>query len=395
MSVAQRFVSSIRPGLRLWLGLSALAVAFVVVGAAQAISASSWKIEPTPNPTDPSAQNLHTLDGVSCTSAAACWAVGHTGFIRNLETTIVESWNGSSWNVQPVPTPSGATGRYAKSVLNGISCTSATSCMAVGYQGSGNSQSLLAESWNGVNWTVKPMAYPGGRYSFLSGVSCASANACAAVGVTFSSPFSLSKALVEFWNGRTWRVTRVPQPGSDSDLQQVSCTSAQMCVAVGSWHSSNGSSGAPLAELWNGHRWTATSLPKPRGAKFFPDLQGVSCTSAKACVAVGYGPTAEFWNGRKWSAQQLPKPSGVNNANLGGVSCTSAKACVAVGGGPTAEFWNGRKWSAQQLPKPSGVKSADLADVSCTSAKGCVAVGGSGGSPTSFDSATLAEHYLG
>jgi hypothetical protein len=36
--------------------------------------------------------------------------------------------------------------------------------MAVGYQGSGNSQSLLAESWNGgVNWTVQPMAYPGRR----------------------------------------------------------------------------------------------------------------------------------------------------------------------------------------------------------------------------------------
>ncbi len=60
-----------------------------------------------------------------------------------------ESWNGSKWSVVATPalTNSGAS-------LNGVSCTGASSCMAVGdFTGTGN-EMTLAEAWNGTAWSV-------------------------------------------------------------------------------------------------------------------------------------------------------------------------------------------------------------------------------------------------
>jgi hypothetical protein len=65
---------------------------------------------------------------VACTSANACTAVGAYNTSTNVPLPLAERWNGSSWTVQPTPTPPNATA----SVLQAVSCTSATACTAVG-----------------------------------------------------------------------------------------------------------------------------------------------------------------------------------------------------------------------------------------------------------------------
>ncbi|MBV9535848.1 MAG: hypothetical protein JO321_10605 [Solirubrobacterales bacterium] len=93
-----------------------------------------------------------------------------------------------------------------------------------------------------------------------------------------------------------------------------------------------------LVERWNGTKWAIQKTPKPAGA-FARALIGVSCTSARACTAVGdYGNSAgtdvtlvERWNGTKWAIQKTPNPVGAIESSLEGVSCTSARACTAVG----------------------------------------------------------------
>ena len=64
-------------------------------------------------------------------------------------------------------------------------------------------------------------------------------------------------------------------------------------------------------------------------------LEGVSCSSAKACTAVGSNggeaTLAERWNGTKWALQHAPNPSDAGASPLHGVSCSSATACTAVG----------------------------------------------------------------
>ena len=78
---------------------------------------------------------------MSCTSATTCIAVGarSTG-------TYATAWDGTTWTDQTTPNPTGAT----SAVLNGIFCVSVTSCEAVGsYLDSTSLQRTLAEVYAG------------------------------------------------------------------------------------------------------------------------------------------------------------------------------------------------------------------------------------------------------
>ena len=73
--------------------------------------------------------------------------------------------------------------------------------------------------------------------SDLYGVSCTSATSCVAVGsaAQYGSHSEILRTLVESWNGTTWAVTPSPnKPGPQdlSSLAAVSCT-ADHCAAVG------------------------------------------------------------------------------------------------------------------------------------------------------------------
>jgi hypothetical protein len=63
--------------------------------------------------------------------------------------------------------------------------------------------------------------------------------------------------------------------------------------------------------------------------------------------SLGSLPLIAFWNGSGWSSQHSPLVRG----DLDGVSCTTATACTAVGlahgGHPLIERWNGTSWSLQ------------------------------------------------
>jgi hypothetical protein len=87
--------------------------------------------------------------------------------------TLAEAWNGSTWTMQAAPNPSGS----QNAVLREVSCTSAAACTAVG-ESSGRT---LAERWNGANWTIQSTPNPAGLPA-LSGVSCTSSTSCTAVG---------------------------------------------------------------------------------------------------------------------------------------------------------------------------------------------------------------------
>jgi hypothetical protein len=404
--------------------VAVVAVAVIALGPVGVLaSGTSWAIQATPNP---SGGGL--LSGVSCTSATACTAVGYYLISGFTPVPLAERWNGTSWAIQATPNPSGA---HKDSFLSGVSCTSATACTAVGgYTNSGFTRVPLAERWNGTSWAIQATPNPSGAQdSFLSGVSCTSTTACIAVGYYASG--SSEVTLAERWNGTSWAIQATPNPigARASFLSGVSCTSAARqrgqlahpsqgaagrldrrarpgglgpagprqpalrataCTAVGSYLS--GRTWVLLAERWNGTSWAIQATPNPSGAHKDSSLTGVSCTSTTACTAVGgylnsgftYVTLAERWNGTSWAIQATPNPSGAyKDSSLTGMSCTSATACTAVGGytnsgvtGVTlAERWNGTSWAIQATPNPSGVKASSLIGVSCTSATACTAVG--------------------
>ena len=89
--------------------------------------------------------------------------------------TLAESWNGIAWTLQPTPSPNGG------SELDVVSCPATTNCAAVGDEG--GASATLTEAWNGAKWTVVPSPSPGLAKNIVDGVSCASATGCLAVGL--------------------------------------------------------------------------------------------------------------------------------------------------------------------------------------------------------------------
>ena len=379
----------------------AVLLAAVVLAGAAAIPASAsipvnasargWSVTPSPNPAIPTGQ----LFWVSCPAANSCTAVGTYTKASGAGVTLAERWDGSSWRVQPIPSPPGA----AWSVLLGVSCASLSACEAVGVTTSkAGAQKVLAEGWNGTRWQLQSApGLAGGNQ--LNGVSCTSPSACTAVGGT-----SLAKTLVERWNGSRWQIQSAPTPPGGGFLSGVACTSSTACTAVGGSNPFTPSA-KTLAERWNGTTWRIqpTANPPQGGGALF----SVACTSPSACTAVGNsnaGNLAERWNGTSWSIQHTPNPAGAQFTFLNVVACTSASSCIAAGAYQDssgafqglAERWNGSSWAIQPTPRLPGGVMSELIGVACTSGTSCLAVGYS--SPNLFNNqspATLAERWDG
>jgi hypothetical protein len=360
---------------------AAFAAVMVGLGGAAAANTSGWSLQRTPNPAD--AQE-RVLEGVSCASNTACTAVGWFSK-AGLRMVLAERWNGANWTIQTTASPAGA--KYAS--FQSVSCPASNVCVAVGsWTNSTDATAPLAERWDGKHWTTQRTPKKSG---VLAGVSCRSKNACIAVGS------SERTTLAERWNGASWAVQHMPSR-KQAALNAVSCWSGTGCTAVGIASGSTNTS-VPLAERWNGSRWVVQPTPTPAPGS---GLEGVSCWSSSACTAVGRTtpvfagdvPVAERWNGSRWTIQRISRPAGTRSAVLSGVSCPAKAACTAVGERnllTLAERWNGSSWTIQRTPNPSGVQTSQLLGVSCPFTTSCIAVGYSRTGATT--SRVLAERY--
>ena len=251
---------------------------------------TSWSITPSP---DPNQGSNAGLGRVSCTSSTNCVAVGAYNNSSSVEQTLAETWNGTSWSI--VSSPNEGSGQNA---LTDVSCTSSTICVAVGfYVNSSSVQQTLAETWNGTSWSTVSSPNEGSGPNELDGVSCTSSTNCVAVGFYTAvivvnpdfPPINVIQTLVETWNGTSWSIISSPNAGSDelNQLLGVSCSSSTSCVAVGFWAVGTTQT---LIEAWNGTSWSLTPSPGFQGN--YDTLSDVSCTSSTICVAVGYDETS-------------------------------------------------------------------------------------------------------
>jgi hypothetical protein len=192
------------------------------------------------------------LTGVSCPSAKFCVAVG-----TNLGRELIESWNGRVWRRVGAPSqaPPGDV-----TVLTSVSCASLSSCVAVGAADAPGDGFAITQTWNGKAWRTSRVPWPRSvSQSGLLGVSCASATFCVAVGNTGQNPGSpdnAGRAAAVRWNGRAWMVQPVPAPlPMATSFFGVSCRSAARCAAVGLSGQVGSTSGRSLSGFWNGKTW--------------------------------------------------------------------------------------------------------------------------------------------
>jgi len=357
-------------------------------GEDQTLTTTRWSVQATPNPPG---SNGGELRGVSCTTSTACIAV--SSYHVESENTwwpFAEKWNGTEWSLLTTAKPTGATAAE----MGAVSCTSSTACIAVGrYKNSAGTYVTLAEHWNGTEWSAQTTPNPvGATASALGAISCSSSTSCIAVGSSTVS--GSASALAESWNGTEWSLQTTPSV-THAQLRRVSCSSSTACTVVGSYENSSHVE-VTLAERWNGTEWSTQTTPNPSGAKR-SYLFGVSCLSSTECTAVGYyvnssnveETLAERWSGTEWSVQTTPNVTGAKENRLYGVACISSTECVGVGlstnstleseTGSLIERWKGTEWVIEPnvyLGNPLELPGAELASISCVSAEGiCTAVG--------------------
>jgi hypothetical protein len=287
--------------------------------------------------------------GVTCPSATTCLAVGKTTGGGVATGAVVSIVNGVPGAVQGVK---------ETFELDGVACSTATSCVAVGYRAFVGA--VVVPIVNGVAGSATLVASPVER---LGGVACTSATTCIAAGVNNASPNQ--GIVVPIVNG----AAGTPQAVAGAySLSHVACASATTCWAAGNNHENGG----VVAKVTNGVAGGAGSV----GGTFF--LAGVACPSASTCEVVGESLTAAgvvvpIVNGVIGSTQAVE-----GTFTLAGAGCASATDCLAVGSTPPPN-----KGTGVVVPVTSGVSGTaqpvtgtfSLNAVACTSVTKCVAVG--------------------
>ncbi len=393
--------------------VAAVGVAGIVGQTGSGAAPSGWYVA-----TVPGTGADDVVLGSTCANALQCWAVGvsivNIGGSGSTYQPLVETWNGTSWtlNANPTPLPAGDGGGFFD-----ISCVNGSDCWAVGTElndsgGGGNPIGTLIENWNGHAWSIVPSPTPSGAGvvgAILQSVSCTSASSCMAVGYSTGGSMGLNlNDLIEQWNGAAWTIVPGPPTGQTYDqLTNVQCLTADDCWAVGNAGPGQQSSnflpifpgGAPgdqgLIEHWDGTTWSivpSVTEPSPNGGY----LIGLECVSDTDCWAsgattddtgTGSGILMESWDGSSWTdvSASVPPPSSSTGAILSSITCPSATQCWGVGssgslGGnsnsPPQSFienWNGSAWSID--PSPNVAALSILTSVSCVPAVGCLASG--------------------
>jgi len=171
------------------------------------------------------------LNSVSCTSASSCLAIGNNS-------SFTERWDGKTWTLL-----SGLKTLPTNPSLYGLSCTSATFCVAVGWHR--DSQTAI-EVWNGSDWSLVTSPNPPHFYGgVLNAVSCTSTTRCVAAGADIylnsngkgGGKETNGGSLIEEWDGTRWTIVPTPRPATGGGtFLGVSCLDPSGCFAVGYVH---------------------------------------------------------------------------------------------------------------------------------------------------------------
>jgi hypothetical protein len=304
---------------------------------------SIWSIVSSPNT---SAAPKNTLGAVTCVSASDCWAVGY--YLENItayDRTLIEHWDGTAWAIVSSPNPIVA----GLNFLFGVTCASTSECWAVGYADSSNGYQTLIERWDGTSWSIASSPNTSGTQdNYLRGVACTMGSDCWAVVYYQSSRF---QTLIQRWDGNAWAIVNSPNATApDANLfSDVTCVSTSDCWAVGQYLLDNGYQS--LIEHWDGQAWTVVESPST-GAGQYNALFGVTCLSASDCWAVGYDydndsgtgssqTLVERWDGTRWTVMASDNAPGMLNNHLLSVTCASRSECWAVGYSQRDNLTNG------------------------------------------------------
>jgi hypothetical protein len=338
------------------------------------------------------------LSGVSCADALDCTAVGDTGDMGGNVPVYATETDGT-WSA--IQTFSANT---SEGNLTAVSCGDASDCTAAGNLSIGDTVPGWVTETGGTWGTPTEIADTPSGFGTFSGLSCSSATNCIAVGRdNHQEPVEATET------GGVWGAATevLGSPGGSGSFSSVSCPAAAACTAVGS-----DGSGEPIYEVDSAGVWGApTEVTGASGGS--ASFAGVSCTQSTDCTAVGVdgsgNPIYASETSGTWGMVTEISGTQSTTGSFASVSCVSVGSCTAVGGEsdghPIYAAETGGVWGTP-VEVPGG--PASFTGVSCTSVGNCTAVGredslpmyatetdGVWGSPTIVDQPTPGSGVTG
>jgi len=262
-------------------------------------------------PVNAATPRFSRLRGVACTGRQACTAAGdYQDAAGNDQAMVVTETNGHLGRAREISAPPNAS-KPVNVFATSISCFRAGACVAAGgYTDRSGAFVPMSFTQSGGRWRrATAISLPGNALTGsaqsapLNSVSCTASGFCTAVGEYHTSSAVRAMAISgsRRLSGRTSEITAAP-PGVahafETDLQSVSCPSAQRCVAVGVIFepSASGHENLSMSLIrMNGHWGSAHMIQLPANALTGADTHavayGTSCTRSGYCAAVGaYSP---------------------------------------------------------------------------------------------------------
>lgn len=259
-----------------------------------------------------------SLSGITCPQAGNCVAVGQgdTGAV------VVD--------VDPTGTPGAVRTVPAASDVHDVACPTAQTCIATGQVW--QSMDFYPYSRSFPVFVVITDGQPAPAQRFprgadrLIGISCPSATTCLAAGIG-------RLAVLSEVNG-TWSTSlKFVTTDSGYPTDGISCPSSSMCYTTAASQDGPGSPSRPamMSVSPDGTAGPVLVLSERPGI-----LYAISCSGVGACTVVGQDTSTSqglVIDVRGTSARPATVWSGANY--LTGVSCTAGRACAIVGNTPT------------------------------------------------------------
>ena len=182
------------------------------------------------------------VNSLSCPSATFCAAGGIFIDENGQEHAFMAVFNGESWTDTEVAASLDEGGGASTSQ---VTCTSSTFCVAGGQYLDGNGvPQAFASVFNGVTWTDQEILgdLTGNGQLAINGISCASATSCVATGVYTDSNGS-NQGFAASFDGATWTDSEIGgalNVGNAADVTSVSCAADGTCVVGGSYTGAHG-----------------------------------------------------------------------------------------------------------------------------------------------------------
>jgi hypothetical protein len=285
----------------------------------------SWTAFPLPDV----GPNENTLLAVSELPTGSTWAVGYFVDSEYDQRTLVEHYDGRSWQVVASQDPGSG------NILYGVAAVSDSDVWAVGgQQDAAGIWHPLTEHWDGTSWTVVPAADPNGGGNLLYGVAALSPTNVVAAGQT-GTGFP-GQALVERWNGKSWSVASTPASAGQSLVPFAVTGSGAALTIVGERETDT----APFATF------VAAGAPKAVTLQDAPsvgtgenDLFGAATAADGTTWAAGwnvdpatgnFATLVEEGDAGAWSVVPSPSP-GTGDSGFAGLTAIPGGGLWAVG----------------------------------------------------------------